>query len=150
MRTEIVGHRESAPDALEPIIVPVAAYKLDGTEVIEEFSFRPVMPAGAVIRAFRAIQPNGILATAPILDFLSKSLMSEDRERFLEFLDRDDLMIEAQLISDVYQTVTEVWAARPTKPRSGSSSGTSQRKRTSTGAARAAASRSKLSPLSPA
>lgn len=138
METEIVG-REKQPEALEPITVPVAAYTLGGEEVVERFRFRPVMPAGAIIRAFRQIQPDGALATGPVLEFLEKSMMPEDRDRFQEFLDRDDLMIEAELISDIYRTVNEVWSARPTRPQSGSRSTGSAAKRTSRAAARSAA-----------
>lgn len=145
METDIVGRRDPSEDLPEPITVPIAAYTLDGEEVLERFAFRPVMPAGAVIRAFRSIQPNGVLATGPILDFLEKSLMPEERERFQQFLDRDDLMIEADLLSDIYRTVTEVWTERPTRRRSGSASSGSPTRRTSRGAARAAASTSKRS-----
>jgi hypothetical protein len=142
LETEIVGRvQDPQAQAFDPIVVPVAAYSIEGKEVIERFQFRPVMPAGAVIRAFRSIQPNGVLATAPILDFLTKSLLNEsERERFLEFLDRDDLMIEADLITAVYETVTEVWSARPTRLRSVSASGGSPARRTSRAAARSRAS----------
>ena len=146
METEIVGRVENPQErSTDPIVVPVAAYTLEGKEVVEKFRFRPVMPAGAVIRAFRAIQPNGVLATGPILDFLQKSLLADDRERFLEFLDRDDLMIEAQLISQIYETVTEVWSGRPTRRPSASASGGSPTKRTSRAGARSRASASKTS-----
>ncbi len=143
METEVVGRvQDPEAQAFEPLIVPVAAYKLDGTEVVERFEFRPVMPAGAVIRAFSAIQPNGVLAVAPILDFLNRSLLNEsERKRFMAFLDSDDLMIEAELITAVYETVTEVWAARPTRLRSVSASGGPATKRTSRANARSAASR---------
>jgi hypothetical protein len=141
VETEIVGRIENPEDRVrEPIVVPVAAYKLDGTEIIERFNFMPVMQAGAVLRAFEAIQPNGVLAAGPIIKFLQKSLVAEDKERFIEFLDRDDVVIEAELISKVYQTVTEVWSARPTRRQSGSSNGGAAAKRTSRAAARSAAS----------
>lgn len=160
MRTEIVGQvADPEVQEFDPIIVPIAAYTAAGEEVIEEFAFRPVMPAGAMIRAFRSIQPNGVLATGPILDFLTKSLMSHvehdeldddgepvvtnDRERFLEFIDREDLMLEMQLITDVYQTVTQVWSDRPTRRPSGSASGGSPTKRTSQAGVRSKASASK-------
>ncbi len=146
METAIVGKLEQpASVEFDPIIVPVAAYTAGGEEVIERFQFRPVMPFGAIMRAFEQIQPDGILANGPILKFLQKSLMEGDRERFLEFLDRDDLMIDAELIVDVYRTVTEVWAARPTRPRSGLRSPSPALKRTSRAAARSKASTSKSS-----
>jgi len=137
---EVVGRKE-APPTFEPIIVPVAAYDILGQETVESFAFRPVMPAGAVITAFRAIQPNGVLASGRVMEFLDKSLLNDlERKRFQEFLDRDDLMIDADLIVEVYQAVTEEWTARPTRPRSGSGSGGSPTKRTSSGRRRSAAS----------
>lgn len=146
MEIPIVGKVE-APESreLDPLIVPVAAYTATGKEVIERFAFRPTIPLGAVMRAFEQIQPNGALGNGPILKFLQKCLLPDDRERFLEFLDRDDLEIEAQLIVDIYTAVMEFWAARPTLPRSASASGTPQQKRTSRAAARSKASTSKSS-----
>lgn len=141
MRTEIVGRvADTDVQEYEPIVVPVAARTLDGVEVIEEFAFRPVMPAGAMLRAFESIQPNGVLGNAPVMKFLQKALMPDDREPFMEFMDRDDLMIEAQLIVDVYTAVTEVWSGRPTRPSSASASGGSQTKRTSRAGQRSRAS----------
>ncbi|MGP0048501.1 MAG: hypothetical protein ACLPZR_06565 [Solirubrobacteraceae bacterium] len=142
METEIVG-RVADPETrkLEPITVPIAAYTIDGEEVVERFEFRPVMPAGAMLRAFQAISPNGVLSSGPIGELLERSLLNEDeRARFRAFLDRDDLQIPAELLVDIYRTVTAAWSGRPTPRRSGSAPGGSQTKRTSRAGQRSRAS----------
>jgi len=146
MELEPVG-RVAEPDKLdmEPIVVPIVGYSIDREEVIEKFRFRPVQPAGAALDVLRATDAHGNAPLGPVMRYLERCLLSDEQERWREFLDRDDVFIEQTVLVDLYQRITEAYAERPTLPSSVSANGGSTTKPTPPGGARARASTSKRS-----
>lgn len=121
MRLDPIG-RAPDPDELDldPIIVPLVAYREDKTEVVEEFPFRPVMPPGAQAALIRNAGPNGELPANIVQAVLDRCLDPDARERWHEFLDREDLIILQETLGDVLNALYEAYTRRPTRQRSGS------------------------------
>jgi len=142
----VVGRVENPEQLdLQPLEIEVVGYTLERKEVAETFRFRPVPPTGAALAIVRQTMPNGNVPLGPVLDYLDKCLLEEDQQRFQDYLNRDDVMIEQAAVIDLYTALTEFYTARPTRPPSDSASTGSSAKRTSRAAARSAASPSKTS-----
>lgn len=113
-----------APDAaqldLEPIIVPIVAYKEDGTEVVERFPFRAVMKPGAMSYMIRNSGPNGEMSTNAIQNLLLDTIDADAKDRWTAFLDSDEYFILQETLGEVWNALVEVYAKRPTRQRSGS------------------------------
>lgn len=129
---DVVGQQEN-PE-VEPVVVPVAAYTIKtGKEVIERFAFRPTMPPGVLAfieRMGGRLQLDasniGEGVVNSTLAALQDCLMGDERERWHEWIGRDDLVIEATTIVELFKALFEEYAERPTRPRS-SSGGTGSR-----------------------
>lgn len=146
----VIGQVEN-PEELdfEPLVVPLAGYTVDHEEVIERFRFRPVRPAGAALNVMRSTDAQGNVGLGPVVGYLDKCLLEEDAERWQAFLDRDDLMIEQDVLFELYREVSAWYAGRPTRRPSDSSGGGKVTPQTSRVAARSAASTSKRKRSSP-
>lgn len=128
-KLDIVGRVDPESLDLDPVVIPVAAYRIDTREeVVEEFAFKPTMPTGVLALIERlggrlTIDPTGGPEGAlnPVLVALSDCLMPEDRERWTEFLESDDLHIQAETIGEVFKALMEHYGRRPTRRSSGSS-----------------------------
>jgi hypothetical protein len=105
---------------LDPVVVPVCAYKIETREeVIEKFPFRPVMPPGTVAYLERiGGQTAGVNVAVAVLN---DCVIADARERWDEFLGRDDLAIEATTLADLFKALVEHYGERPTKRSTGSS-----------------------------
>ena len=146
MRVAAVGRVEHPEDIdLEPIEVPVIGYTVDHEEVEEIFSFRGVQPTGASIEVLRNINDDGNVPVKLILDFVDACLLGSDQEKWKEFVNDPDVYIEQDTLIELYKTIMEVYAARPTMPPSDSRSGRGNSKQTSQAAARKKASTGKKS-----
>src|SRR3954453_14773074 len=125
---------------LEPIIIPVIGYTMDKEEVEERFVFRPVQPAGAAMDVLRLTLPNGNVPINTVMHYLDSCLLDEEQlQRWNEFLERSDVMIEQNVLVEIYKALTEAYAARPTLQWSGSPTGGSFTEPTSTDGAVSAA-----------
>lgn len=119
----VVG-RVSDPDALdlEPVVVPVCAYKQgkDGPEeVVERFPFRPAMPPGVVALLERlGGQTIGVNQALIVLNSL---VVDDASERWTEFLENPELSIDAEVLAELTKTLVEHYGGRPTRRSSGSS-----------------------------
>lgn len=130
---------------LDPIEIPVVGYTLRREEAEETFSFRPVQPAGATIDILLSLTESGSVPVPKIMGFLQECLVTSDRDRWNDFLNDPDIMVEQSTLAQLYQALMEVYANRPTLRSSASGGGGRPVKRTSTAAraARASASRRK-------
>lgn len=137
----LVGQIDN-PD-VEPVTVPIAAYMIKtGKEVIERFSFKPTIPPGVLALIERlggrlSLDGNGGAEGVmnPALVALQDCLMADSRERWHEWIGRDDLVIEADTVANVLKALMEYYAERPTRSRSASSGTGPRAKRTSKAAA---------------
>jgi hypothetical protein len=121
MKLAPVGRAPDPADLdLEPVVVPVIAYKEDHSEVVHEFPFRPVMPPGAMAAMVRNSGPNGELPANIVQAILDRCVDPDARDRWHEFLDSEELSIFQETLGDVLNALTEVYAKRPTRQRSGS------------------------------
>lgn len=142
---EPVGRVEN-PDELdlEPVRVPLVGYTLEGKEVSETFQFRPQVATGASLDVIRQTDAQGNTQLDAIFKYLDRSLLDDsERDAYNTFLNRDDVMIKAGALLDLYRALSSYYAARPTKLSSGSASTGSAAKRTSRAAARSRASTSR-------
>jgi hypothetical protein len=130
---------------LEPLSITLCGYTLEHEEVSETFRFRPTVPTGAALEIIRHTGPDGNVPVGIVLDYVDKCLLEADQAPFRAFLDRDDVMIQGNALVDLYQSLLELYSARPTRRPSGSASTSPLAKRTSRAAARSAASKSKSS-----
>jgi hypothetical protein len=124
---------------LEPIIVPLAAYKQEKGKTVEEigrFPFKPMMPAGARALMESSLGQNGEIPYSTALVILNRCIVSDSVERWGEFLDRDDLSIEQDALGSVLSALYEVYSGRPTRRPSGSDGTGQRRARTSRAAPR--------------
>lgn len=121
----------------------LVGYTLDKEEVSQAFRVRPMIPAGAQLEIVRHTLPDGSVPLPQVVDFVEECVLASDLDAFKAFLHRPDVMIEQGTIIELYRWLSEYYAARPTRRRSASASSGSQPRRTSRGAARARASRSK-------
>lgn len=135
---DVVG-RVPNPEKLdtEPIILPVCGYTLDHEEVIERFPFRPIMPLGVAAALERLA--NEVLPVNTVLVCLRDCLVADAVERWEAFLDRDDLLVDAETITLGWKALLEAYGRRPTLLSSGSSRTGRRSGRTSKGAAASAA-----------
>lgn len=131
---KVVG-RIADPDKLdtEPIVLPVCGYTLDKEEVIEKFPFRPLMPLG--IAALCERLANQEMAFNTVLVCLRDCLVPDALERWEAFVNRDDLMIDAETIATGWKQILEAYGRRPTLRSSGSSRTGRRSARTSKAAA---------------
>jgi hypothetical protein len=95
-----------------------AAQKSETIMVREEsFELAPQIPAIVMLRLTAA----GDSKTAParqmgaILDFLNHAVAVDDRERFMDFLEEADPIIDFDELNKILESATEVIAARPTE-----------------------------------
>lgn len=147
MELEPVGRVENPQELdLDPIIVPIVGYTLQREEVIERFSFRPVIPWEQFLDLADAQMTGGGVQAGVLRRFLQDCLLAEDRDRWHEFTRRDDVIVDPSTWAAAYQALMEVYEARPTMPRSASTGGGGKTKRTSRAASqgRARASRASL------
>lgn len=142
---DVIGLND-APN-LEPLTIPVAGYKIDGTPVIEKFAFLPIQSAGATMDLLRHQRPDGSIPTAPMMTLLDACLTPEEGERWQTFLHNPEVMVEMDTLGEVYRQLMAYYAARPTRSPTTSPSTPSPPKPTSRGAAnsRGSASRSSRS-----
>jgi hypothetical protein len=146
MELEPIGDIEGGID-IDPITIPVVAWSLTtGKKAIEKFEFRPTLPYGASFALYDSVDGKGDPRPGRVVNYICKCLMPADLERWKAFLDSDELMVEQDTISTVFTTLTEIYSARPTLPRSSSSPTGKPTKATSPAASRARASRSRKSP----
>jgi hypothetical protein len=146
MNPIVIGRVENPQELdLEPQDITLVGYKLDRTEVAETFQIRPLIPAGAQLEIIRHTDANGNVGLPKIVEFIEECLLADDLEPFRTFLHRPDVMIEQGTIVGLYRAVTEFYASRPTRQPSGSAATGSPAKPTSRAAARAPASRRKIS-----
>lgn len=142
-----VGRVEN-PDELDldPIVVPVVGYTLDRQEVVEKFTFRPTMPAGEWFDIVNDADNLGVITDHKLARYLLAALVDDkERERWSTFLHRNDIIFPVSRLGDLYSTLTEYYAARPTM-RPAASRGTRPTTRRTSGAARRSpASRSNTS-----
>jgi hypothetical protein len=136
MELEPVG-RVDNPDALDmsPIVVPIVGYTLDKQEVTQRVRFVPVQPAGPGLDVITATG-NEDASVVAILRYLEACVLPDDREVWVEFLHRPDVMVEQVTLVKVFQALTEVYAGRPTIPSADSSGGRTPDDTTSAAAAR--------------
>lgn len=137
----VIGQQEN-PD-VEPITIPIAAYAIkSGKEIVEKFAFKPTLPApvlalvermGGRLQIDAANLGNGIVSET--MTCLKTCVMADERDRWDEWIDREDISIEAETLVEVFKALFEEYAERPTRPRS-DSSGTGSRSRSTSKAAR--------------
>ena len=147
MDTPVFGRVDDPADIAdyESIEVSLAGYTADREEVVETFQFRATTPTGAALQITLAVDAQGNVALKPVLHYLRRALLPEDRERWDAFLDRDDLRIDVNALLRIYEHLAEQYSARPTLPRSASPNGRSSMTPTSQAAARSRASTSRRS-----
>ena len=146
MKLDPIGRVENPQELdVEPITIPVVGYTTGRKEVCEEFNFHPSLPWGNTFDMFEAENGSGP-KPGGVIKWLYNCLLDDDeRERFRAFCKREDVIIAQQTMEDIFQSLAETYAARPTLPRSASTGGGASTKRTSQAASRASASRSKNS-----
>jgi hypothetical protein len=145
MKLDAIG-RVDKPEEIdvEPITIPVIGYTRAHKEVCEEFNFRPTRPWGNLFAMFEADDERGFAGGT--VRWLHNCLLDDaERERWKTFLLRDDVEIEQATIEGVFSSLSETYSARPILPRSASTGGGAQTKRTSQAASRSRASASKNS-----
>lgn len=148
MRLETVG-RVANPEALdlEPIVVPVAAYTADHREVVQEFSFRAMPPAGPQLDVLRMMDAQGEVPAGAVVRFLDACLLPEDAARWKKYLDDPALYIQQSALVELYRALMELYSARPTMPQPSSQPGPGSTQPTSPAAAPSRASTYEDSPF---
>lgn len=144
MAEPLVFGRVTDPDEinLDPIVVKIIGHTIAHEEVEETIRFRPMPPTWAAMEMARNVDAEGRPSEKHAGEFLDAAVLAEDRERWIAFLSRDDVMIQGGTVPAIYMAVVEEWGKRPTMSPPGSSGGPKPRSRTSRGAARAKGSTS--------
>lgn len=116
---KVVG-KITDPDKIDtdPIILPVCGYTLAHEEVIEKFPFRPLMPLGVAALCERLA--NQDMAFNTVLLCLHDCLIPDAVERWEAFLNRDDLLVDAETVASGWKALLEAYGRRPTLLSSGS------------------------------
>ena|SRR6202035_2212663 len=138
MELPVIGQVEKPEELdLEPIVVPLAGYKVVKGKVVEEierFPFKPMMPSGARALMDRSLGAGGEIGYSVVVILLDRCLIEDAKERWAAFLDREDLNVEQGALGQVMTALYEVYSGRPTRRRSASDGTGPRRARTSKGA----------------
>lgn len=128
----------------EPITIPVCGFnRKTKKSVCEEFNFVPTLPWGNTFDLIESAERGANIMAGNTVKWLRNCLIDdEEREHWREFLASTDVLIEQNTVEGVYQAVAEVYAARPTLPRTGSTGTGDSTTGTSKGASKKRASRS--------
>lgn len=135
----VIGHQKT-PEPIEPVVIPVAAYTASEpiTEVIEEFQFKGFLPP--MVQRFLERAGASDLGIDGTLRCLNDLLVTqEERDRWIDFYQRDDLTLDAMDIAEMFKVLLEYYGKRPTRRSSGSSRTGGRSARTSKAAAPSAA-----------
>jgi hypothetical protein len=121
------------PDQFEPIVVPVVAQNIrTGKEIVEKFTFRPIITMGVQNQLEQHATTGRDMTLVTTVACLKTLIMDEkEQSRWTEFVDRQDLALDAQTITDVFIALVEHYGERPTRPSSASSSSGGRSGRTS-------------------
>ena len=112
---------------LEPVVQPIIAHLLtDGTEVIERFAFQPKLGVAARHYAETKTGQDADIYVA----VLTLMLMPAERDRFNEFVHRDDLLLEVDVLKEAFRALWGHYGRRPTQPTRASKRGGKPAKQT--------------------
>ena len=118
MATASTRHKEFGVikiDDVEPL-----TFSLGG----EEFECRRAVQGSELLTFVRETDVEDDAAAAgAVIDFVKSSVVEEDRERFNEMLESDDIVIPLDTLAEIGRWLLETYSARPTPPPSRSSSG---------------------------
>lgn len=91
----------------------------------EVFTCIAVVPVGVAfdLAAAPELGDNRGAATYALITFVDQLLIEEDRARFADRIRRRDDPVDPEFILDLVARISQEYAARPTLPSSGSSSG---------------------------
>lgn len=126
---------------LEPFPFTVAGYRRleDGSqeEVTESFKASGVRPFYVQLDIVKAAaSSNGLMASDRVISFVEQSLVDDDeRARFRAFLEQPDVYVQAEVLGQISDWLSETYSDRPTKSPSAKRGGRSQGGRRSTAAA---------------
>ena len=82
----------------------------------DKFEARPRVSTALVMQTIAAFAGSGYDSTAAVQDFLNRAITDEDRPRFVQLVDDEDVQIELRdLTSIVDWLVSEYSNKRPTK-----------------------------------
>jgi hypothetical protein len=130
-----VGKIVTDPNDLDlgPITVPIIGYKetsKGNVEVVTKIRFARKIPFGFFKDALeKGIDLNAMKPTE-YLEYLTVSVLDEDKEKFMELIFGDELYVERATIREVFKVVDEARAGRPTKRPSDSLPSTPATKKT--------------------
>lgn len=95
----------------KPKVETPVTFELDG----ELFTARPAIP-GAMLLDFiaDADSNDGGRAAEALIEFMTKVLVAEDRERFVDLIHDEERVIEIELIADICEYLVSEYASRPT------------------------------------
>lgn len=130
---------------IEPITIPVCGVDREkGETVCEEFAFRSTLPWGNTFALIEAVEQNANTMAGNTIKWLRNCLISDkERERFQTFLISPTIEVEQSTIEGLYEALAEVYASRPTLPRTTSTGTGGQTEPTSKGSSAKPASTSK-------
>lgn len=114
MRLDEVGPQQADPKLLEPIVVPIAGFKLDGERVVTDITFRPVVPLGYALDMAEQISAAGEVPVATAIAYMNDCVMPESREAWHQLLNSPEVMVDQQTLVDCFTAVTEAYGERPT------------------------------------
>lgn len=147
MPTPVVFGRIDKPEQLnlEPFDFTLVGYRENGNgreEVPYKFTVSGFAPFYVNLEIVQATaEHNGTLAMDRVIEYVERSLLNdEERERFREALAQPDVFFEGDVLTQIWNWLTEQYNDRPTRPRTARRSGRSGGGRRSTGAAGATAS----------
>ena len=118
MATASTRHKEFGVihlDEVEPL-----TFALGG----EEFECRRAVQGSELLSFVRSTDVEDDAAAAEaVIEFVKGSIVEDDRERFTDMLESDDVVIPLDTLAEIGRWLLETYSARPTQPPSRSSSG---------------------------
>jgi hypothetical protein len=105
-------------DVLESLAAEAAGTTLELKVRDEVFGLAPEIPAIVMLRLSAAGDPKTPPARqmTAIANFLEHAVIPDDRDRFNEFLEDADPIIDFEELNKILERATEVIAARPSEP----------------------------------
>lgn len=112
---------------------PVGAPSMDMTVNGETFKVRGAMSGIQLLHMIKALDGDNQMDSAvTMIDFISRALLTEDRERGMDFLENSEPPVPLTTLTEIITWLIEEYTVKPTEPSPLSASGSTQTGSTST------------------
>ena len=129
MEAPVFGRRAegSAETESEPVPFQIAGYCLRGNceehpegggEHLFAFKARGSVPMGSMLDLSGSLSGEGGIQVVYLMKYLYNAVLSEDRNRLSETLDRSDVEFEGEMLMEIVDYLNATWTGRPLRSRS--------------------------------